>query len=769
MQVIHNINQLISKIIYRTNHIRHSHTTNSNISGLSTYIRIQHNIRTVGLTSSFLFSLLLLTIIIPLYNVTGVEDIMATTTPCTNDGDGAIGTNCSLTFTSTRLTASADLTVSSTDGTFASSSSSNNAAFTLSTNNYTGYALTLAGSSTTTTLNTTGGDTLSSITTNTTATDFSANNATGKANNNKWGIMPSSYKSNNSITSNNTTTFFPSPSSTNTITMDETTSANSGSGQAKSYTIGLGVRADYTKTAGTYNNTNSGNTIIIAYVANPTNYAITYNKGNTEDTVNSLPSTQGGNVSATSIALSNTIPTRTGYDFKGWCTVMPTTSNNNDSCAGTIYNADGANTAAALTFPINRTTDSNTATLYAMWNIKTFTITVQDGGNTTVTGSGTYQYGEEVTLTATPTTSTTCVSYNTPTWTATKTGGGTATGSLNATSGNSVTYTVGLTNDTITATSTATNNTFTIIFNTSNASSIAFNGTNKSNNTTGSYTCGNYTISGNYASNYEFDSWSRTGSGGFTTSSTSTSTSASSTTASTYFRVQGEATITLTGKSSKLWFQNATSANCGSTMYDNRGTDAYKNIAYSTAKIGSLCWMTRNLDLPGGTTLSSSDTNLTTGFTLPASSTSGFNSYNTDYVYNSGRTTCSKNSSTGSCYSYYSFYTATAHWGTNSVSSGSSSVDICPKGWRLPTLAEYSTLYSSYNTGAKLVASPWYGVYSGNYYYGSFNDGGSLGCYWSSTAVNSVSAYYLYFGSSSAGVGNLDKVRGFAVRCVAKS
>ncbi|MBQ6375698.1 hypothetical protein IJJ37_02105, partial [Candidatus Saccharibacteria bacterium] len=125
---------------------------------------------------------------------------MATTTPCTNTGDSSVGTNCSLTFTSTRLTASADLTVSSTDGTFASSNSSNNAAFTLSTNNYTGYTLTLVGSSTTTTLNTTGGDTLSSITTNTTATDFSADNATGKANNNKWGIMPSSYEPANIMT-----------------------------------------------------------------------------------------------------------------------------------------------------------------------------------------------------------------------------------------------------------------------------------------------------------------------------------------------------------------------------------------------------------------------------------------------------------------------------------------------------------------------------------------------------------------------------------------
>ncbi|MBQ6375817.1 hypothetical protein IJJ37_02735, partial [Candidatus Saccharibacteria bacterium] len=636
----------------------------------------------------------------------------------------------------------------------------------LSTNNYTGYTLTLAGSSTTTTLNTTGGDTLSSITANTTATDFSADNATGKANNNKWGIMPSSYKTGNTVTNNNATTFFPSPSSSNTITMDETSTANASS--AKSYTIGLGVRADYTKTAGTYNNTNAGNTITIAYVANPTNYAITYNKGNTEDIVDNLPSTQGGNVSATSIALSNTIPTRTGYDFKGWCTVMPTTSNNNDSCAGTIYNADGANTAAALTFPINRTTDSNTATLYAMWNIKTFAITVQNGGNTMVTGSGTYQYGEEVTLTATPTTSTTCVSYGTSSWTSAQTTDASlaGTGALSSDSGTSITYTVGLTNDTITATSTATNNTFTITFKTSNASSITFNGTNKSNNTTGSYTCGNYTISGNYSSGYEFSGWSRTGSGGFTTSSTSTSTSDSSSTASTYFRVQGTATITLTGKSSKLYMWNATSANCGTTMWDNRdGTER----SYTTAMIGNLCWMTKNLMLGSSSSVSltSATSNVSSsGYTLRASSASGFNDYTTGWVYNAGDRTCS---SSQSCYGYYSYAAATA--GSN-PSSGNASYDICPKGWRLPTQAEYNTLYSSYNTDAKLVASPWHGVYSGTYNLGSFVVGGSDGYYWSSTAYSSVYAYHLYFNSSSAGViynGNGVKCAGSAVRCVAKS
>ena len=273
-----------------------------------------------------------------------------------------------------------------------------------------------------------------------------------------------------------------------------------------------------------------------------------------------------------------------------------------------------------------------------------------------------------------------------------------------------------------------------------------------------------YTVTATIASGYEFVSWALNDSSYGTLGSTSTNPTTFTPNANSV-----SAEITITGVKPKLWFQNATSADCGETMYDNRGTDTYKNIAYSTASIGGLCWMTRNLDLPGGTTLSSSDTNLSTGFTLPASSTSGFNSYNTDYVHNSGRTTCSSNPSTGSCYSYYSFYAATAHWGTTSASSGSSSVDICPKGWRLPTQAELTTLKNTYTTGATLTKSPFLGVYAGYYNNSSFSSGVSLGYYWSSTAGNSGSAYVLRFDSSGASVNNYLRNNGYAIRCVAKS
>ena len=222
----------------------------------------------------------------------------------------------------------------------------------------------------------------------------------------------------------------------------------------------------------------------------------------------------------------------------------------------------------------------------------------------------------------------------------------------------------------------------------------------------------------------------------------------------------------MTSKSSKLWFQNATSAQCGQTMYDNRGTDAYKNIAYTTASINGLCWMTRNLDLPGGTTLTSSDSNVASDYTLPSSRTQGFNAPASASVYNSNSTTCGNGSP---CYSYYNYAAATA--GTN-PSSGNATSDICPKGWRLPTKAEFDTLKSTYTTGTTLNASPFYGVYAGLYSGGSFSSGQYLssgGYYWSSTASNYSKAYVLDSSRSSVAVLPSSTSPGYSVRCVAKS
>ena len=269
-----------------------------------------------------------------------------------------------------------------------------------------------------------------------------------------------------------------------------------------------------------------------------------------------------------------------------------------------------------------------------------------------------------------------------------------------------------------------------------------------------------YTMTMNSAGGYKLSSWALNDASYGTLFGASTNPAIFTANANS-----NNAIITVTGD--KLWFQNATSADCGKTMYDNRGTAAYKNIAYTTAKIGSLCYMTRNLDLPGGTTLTNADSNITAAsYTLPSSivtPTPGvdFEDNNTAYVYNSNSTTCASGTP---CYSYYSYKAATAGI---SVSSGNATSDICPKGWRLPTRDEYSTLANAYDTGAAMIAVPFRGVYSGSYYRGSNTDSGSRGVYWSSTSGGQPIGYYLMYGSDrSSETSPYVKANGNAVRCV---
>ena len=123
------------------------------------------------------------------------------------------------------------------------------------------------------------------------------------------------------------------------------------------------------------------------------------------------------------------------------------------------------------------------------------------------------------------------------------------------------------------------------------------------------------------------------------------------------------------------------------------------------------------------------------------------------------------------CYAYYTFAAATA--GTN-PSSGSSSYDICPAGWRLPTQAEAEALKSAYPNGSSsLGGNPFNavlsGAYAGDFFTGSFryDTGGIAAQYWTATAYSSSHAYRLYVAGSTS-VGTEAKFFGMAIRCIAK-
>ena len=174
--------------------------------------------------------------------------------------------------------------------------------------------------------------------------------------------------------------------------------------------------------------------------------------------------------------------------------------------------------------------------------------------------------------------------------------------------------------------------------------------------------------------------------------------------------------------------------------------------------------MTQNLRI-AGKTITPEDSNVTSNFTIPASSQSGFNAYNTSNVY--------IDSTYGG---YYNWYTATAGTGTQSLSTDghNTSVSICPKGWRLPTggnsNSDFKTLYNNYNSSSALRLAPMNLALSGSASSSSMSNQGSLGWYWSSTVYGSNDAYNLALSSSSVYPSNdlNSKLNGFSVRCVAR-
>lgn len=247
----------------------------------------------------------------------------------------------------------------------------------------------------------------------------------------------------------------------------------------------------------------------------------------------------------------------------------------------------------------------------------------------------------------------------------------------------------------------------------------------------------------------------------------------------------GDTTLTLTavwepaGLYDGLNMQDVTATRCSATPTGSvvTLTDSRDGKKYLAGKLADgKCWMLQNLALAGGTTLNTTTSNVS--YTLPNSSTSGFNSDKTAFVYNGSHMdgTADSTSNTGA---YYSFVAATA--GTGTGSSGNASGNICPKDWRLPTggpSGEFVALAKAYGgTGSNGDANIKYGssfsnaykvALVGMYRYSSFTDGGSFGYWWSSTISNSSVGYYLSIYNTNNGSPQNSSLMsyGYSVRCV---
>ena len=256
-------------------------------------------------------------------------------------------------------------------------------------------------------------------------------------------------------------------------------------------------------------------------------------------------------------------------------------------------------------------------------------------------------------------------------------------------------------------------------------------------------------------SGYDFTGWNTAANGG----GTSYSNGATLTTTT----AQAGQTITLYAqwKSQVNYIQNFTLADCQSQASSGNVTvvDSRDNNSYTVRYINDTCWMTQNLRLSSTTergesrVLTSADSNVASSWSFLSTPLEG-----SSYSYTDPQVTISSNTSYGG---YYNFCAASAGTNCQTSSTVDTTYDICPKGWRLPPLNEMSGI-TSYTS----AFSP---VLSGSYYNGALYGTGSYGLWWSATANDSYSQYYLNYNGSSLDTNFNDKNRGFSVRCIRSS
>jgi len=337
------------------------------VLGLKAHIKVNKYIRTTGISASVLLFALSILSTFPITSRDNSAE--ATANPSTT----------TLEITSSSNLANVKLDVNSTSGNFASSNSP--VAFSVITDNITGYSLFISGSDTSGKLvnETISTASLDSITSPLSRDSF-AYGSSASAYNGKWGIKPSKYLS---AANDN---YLPAPT-TDSILMDTTSAPNA---TANEYTIGLGARADFSTPAGTYSNT-----FVVQAVGRPVMYAINYLDTTDDDTVADLPETDSSSTStAINFVLDPNSPTREGYTFIGWCDGTVNHANTPSTCDGTTYMP-----SATYIFEDPSASTTNIANFYAMWQGAGPTITFRTVNAAAIEFNGTkYTDGQTTTV-----------------------------------------------------------------------------------------------------------------------------------------------------------------------------------------------------------------------------------------------------------------------------------------------------------------------------------------------------------------------------------
>ncbi len=237
----------------------------------------------------------------------------------------------------------------------------------------------------------------------------------------------------------------------------------------------------------------------------------------------------------------------------------------------------------------------------------------------------------------------------------------------------------------------------------------------------------------------------------------------------------------------------AANGSSGSGAVVQRGSDQASQgfvLRFGLGVIAKLadgnCWMLDNLkrgSTSGTITLTPSDSNVASNFTLPQVTTGGSQEYDTPRVYGP---VPGDSGSDATNYGYlYNWSAATAGETHTSITSGNAAHSICAAGWRLPTGSTANSGFGQLDqafggTGTSAWSgqpniAQWQpaGAFSGTYsglWNGGFHIQGDWGHMWSATAYPdwSDNAFYAFFGPTGVSAGNNygDRSVEIGVRCL---
>lgn len=205
------------------------------------------------------------------------------------------------------------------------------------------------------------------------------------------------------------------------------------------------------------------------------------------------------------------------------------------------------------------------------------------------------------------------------------------------------------------------------------------------------------------------------------------------------------------------YMQDITASHCANSANGVTATlqDRRDNNTYTIAKINGNCWMTQDLRLSGGRTLTVADSNVENSWDFPISQPS-------DDSYTEARSLIRSGELYGG---YYNYCAASAGTVCSRSTVQDATYDICPKGWHLPTSDEINSIARV--TDYVSAFSP---IQNGYYINGSFDSYRPSGQWWSATALSNTAGFSLILVNGDEYLFASNNARSYwvSVRCVAQ-